>query len=258
MRSALVLPAAAALALLAGAGCAHRPPPPPEVSLNQELAEVLVAHHAYEAAIPLLQDIVAREPTNARVRTMLGIVLRDHRVFGEARKELAAAWRIDPKDADTAAAMGVLFDTEGEGEMADIWHRRAIELGGERADHLNNLGFSLALRGQIAEAIDAYTRALARDPGMRRVYNNLGFAQARLGHFDDAWSSFQQAGPRARALSNLALAYERAGSLEQARAFYQEALAIDAKLKVARRNLDNLAQVAAAPPSPAHQEEPPP
>ena len=240
------------LASAAGA-CAHHRAEVPVASLNQELAEVLVAHHAYEAAIPLLQDAVAREPHNARVRTMLGIVLRDHRVFAEARKELGTAWRLDPTDADTAAAWGVLLDTEGEGEMADIWHRRSIALGGERADHFNNLGFSQFLRGQLTDAIATYHHALSRDPGMRRVYNNLGFAQARLGRFDDAWQSFQQAAPRARALSNLALAYERAGSLREARAFYEEALGIDAKLKVARRNLERLA--AAHPADPPAAEE---
>ncbi len=229
---------AAGVLLALVAGCATATPPP--VSLHHEMAEMMVAHRAYESAMPLLAQVVAEEPQNARVHLLLGTVLRDKKLYAEARRALSTAWQLCDTDPDTAATWAVLLDMEGEGEAADVWHRRAIVLSGGTPDHFNDLGFSLYLRGQYTDAIAAFRRALAKDPGYRRVYNNMGFAQARLGMWAEAWASFQRAGAPARALSNLALAREMVGDLEQARVFYAEALSVDGKLKVARRNLDNL------------------
>ena len=226
------------LVALALAACATAKPA--AVSLNHEMAEMMVAHRAYESAMPLLSQIAAQEPNNARGHLLLGMVLRDKRLFAEARRALSTSWQLCDTDADTAATWGVLLDMEGEGEAADVWHRRSISLGGAAPSHFNNLGFSLYLRGQYTGAIAAYRRALEKDPGYRRVYNNMGFAQARLGMWAEAWTSFQRAGAPGRALSNLALAREMVGDLDQARVFYAEALRVDGKLKVARRNLDNL------------------
>jgi Flp pilus assembly protein TadD len=209
--------------------------------LSNEIAEVLVAHHANEQATPLLQRAVAEDPTNARVHTMLGIVLRDRGLFEQAEAELLLANKLQADDTDTLSALGVTYDKWGKGDLAESWHRRALALRPQSPDLLNNLGFSLFLRQHTEQSIEAYKEALRHDPSARRVYNNLGFAHARQRDFAQAYKDFENAGGKAAAMANLALAYELSGDLESAKTFYNEALKLDKGLTMARHNVAALA-----------------
>lgn len=205
-----------------------------------DLAQLLVSHHAYETAVPILQRGIAENPRDAVMRRLLGTVLRDRGLFDEAQRELQIAGTLAPEDPETYAALGVLNDMRGRPLVAETFHRRALAMAPGRADFYNNLGFSLYLQHRDAEAAVAYNEALHRDPTLRRAYNNLGFAQARLGRHEDALHSFEQAGSKAAALASLGLAYELAGDKASARGLYEEALVLDRKLVVAQRNLHNL------------------
>ena len=228
--------------LLFLAHCAHRGDSVDEQSraLSGEIAELMVAHHATEAAVPLVQRGLAEDPNNPRMHTLMGILLRDSGLLTEARRELDKSYAMEPRDMDTVVAMGVLLDMMGNGELADVWHHRAIEMAPQRSDLYNNLGFSHYLRKEYDEAVVAYRLALERDPGAHRVYNNLGFALARLGRYDDAMMAFQHGGGRGSALANLGVAYELAGDPATARDMYSQALRADRNLKMARINLDIL------------------
>jgi Flp pilus assembly protein TadD len=218
--------------------CAHTKPD--KSSLAGEMAEVLVAHHAYEAAIPLLQRGITQDPNSGRLHLLLGIVLRDRGLFAQARAELDVAARLAPDDHETSTAYGVLLDMQGDHEEADAWHRKALGLSHGHGSVYNNLGFSLYLRHRYTDAISAYLKALERDPGARRVFNNLGFAYARLGRYEDAMRSFRQGGSPAKAFSNMALAYELGGNYDIAESFYEKALEVDKSSKVAKQNLAKL------------------
>ena len=219
-------------------------------SLAGEMAEVLVAHHAYESAIPLLQRGIAADPNSGRLHLLLGIVLRDRGLFDQSRQELDAAARLAPDDHEVSTAYGVLLDMQGDHEAADGWHRKALGLSHGHGSVYNNLGFSLYLRHRYTDAISAYLKALERDPGARRVFNNLGFAYARLGRYDDAMRSFRQGGSAAKAYSNMALAYEMGGNYDSAESLYEKALEIDSRSKVAKSNLAKLQARRAAPSKP--------
>lgn len=208
--------------------------------LSGEIAELMVAHHANEAAVPLVQRGLAEDPNNPRMHTLMGILLRDSGLFQEARRELDKAYRLEPRDLDTVVATAVLLDSMGLGDQAEVWHRRAIAMAPSRADLYNNLGFSHYLRKQYHEAVAVYRQALERDPGAHRVYNNLGFALARLQRYEDARAAFERGGGKAPALANLGVAYELVGDWDSARDMYVEALRSDRNLKVARTNLDIL------------------
>ncbi len=227
-----------AVGLVCLCACAHTRPD--KSSLAGEMAEVLVAHHAYEAAIPLLQRGINADPNSGRLHLLLGIVLRDRGLFAQARQELDAAARLAPEDHEVSTAYGVLLDMQGDHEEADAWHRKALGLSRGHGSVYNNLGFSLYLRHRYTDAISAYLKALERDPGARRVFNNLGFAYARLGRYEDAMRSFRQGGSPAKAFSNMALAYEMSGDYDSAVSLYEKALELDKRSKVAKGNLAKL------------------
>lgn len=247
--------------LLFLAHCAHNPDSVDEEArrLSGEIAELMVAHHANESAIPLVQRGLAEDPNNPRMHTLMGILLRDSGLFTEARRELDKAYALEPRDVDTVVAMGVLLDTMGLNDQAEVWHRRAIGMAPGSSTLYNNLGFSHYLRKQYNEAVVVYRQALERDPGAHRVYNNLGFALARLGRYEDARVAFEHGGGKAPAMANMGVAYELVGDLDQARQMYVEALRADRHLKVARTNLESLDKRLkagpAAPESPSQGEE---
>ena len=228
------------LGLLLQQGCATANRAKSQSALSHDLAEVLVAHHAYEQATPLLQRAVAENPADPRVHTMLGIVLRDRGMFAQAEAELREAYRLTPDSVDVMSAMGVLYDSWGQGDAADGWHRRAIRAAPQAPDYYNNLGFSLTLRRRWADSAACFEAALRRDPTYRRAANNLGFARTRLGDYSGAMRSFENAGGRAAAFCNLGLAYELDGDLRAAKSFYQQALQLDKQLTSAQRNLATL------------------
>jgi Flp pilus assembly protein TadD len=222
-------------------GCATSSGAQRQSQLSNEIAEVLVAHHANEQATPLLQRAVAEDPTNPRIHAMLGIVLRDRGLFEQAEAELLLANKLKVDDTDTLSALGVTYDKWGKGELAESYHRRALALQPQSPDFLNNLGFSLFLRQQTQKSIEVYKEALRYDPSARRVYNNLGFAHARQADFAQAYKDFENAGGKAAAMANLGLAYELAGDLDSAKTFYNEALKLDKSLTMAQHNVTALA-----------------
>jgi len=210
--------------------------------LTQEIAEIMATNHVYETAVPLLQEGIAEDPNNPRLHRLLGTVLRDRGIYDQALTELQAAWRLGPDSADTAAALGVLYDSTDRHQAAELWHRYALELAPRRAEFYNNLGFSLYLQQRDSEAMVTFKEALRYNPNQARAFNNLGFTYFRLGERQMALQSFMQAGSRAMAMANMGVACELAGELDGAKQAYQDALRIDKRLDVARRNLASLSQ----------------
>lgn len=208
--------------------------------LSVQIAEIMANNKIYDTATPLLQEGIAEDPNNPRLHRLLGTVLRDRGVYEEALTELQTAWRLWPFSPDTAAAMGVLYDSIGRGSAAEIWHRRALDLAPKRGEMYNNLGFSLYLQGRDAESMVTLRESLRFNPNQARAFNNLGFVYYRLGEQEMALRSFQQAGTRAGALANFGVAKQMAGDNLGARKAYAEALQLDHRLDVARKNMAQL------------------
>lgn len=210
--------------------------------LSAQIAEIMAVNHVYETATPLLQEGIAEDPNNPHLHRLLGVVLRDRGVYEEALKELELSWKLAPWVPDTAAALGVLHDSTQRPVAAEAWHREAIDLAPRRGELYNNLGFSLYLQGRDAESMVALREGLRYNPNQARAFNNLGFVYFRLGEREMAMKSFRQAGSRAHALANFGVALEISGEIAEARASYVEALRLDKRLDVARKNLAQLEQ----------------
>jgi Flp pilus assembly protein TadD len=208
--------------------------------LSAQIAEIMAVNHVYETATPLLQEGINEDPNNPHLHRLLGVVLRDRGVFEQAREELELSWQLAPYVPDTAAALGVLFDSTQRPAAAEIWHRRAIDLAPRKGELYNNLGFSLYLQGRDAEAMVTLREGLRHNPNQARAFNNLGFTYFRLHERELAMKSFRQAGTRANAMANFGVALEMSGEMEEARQAYVEALRLDQRLEVARKNLAQL------------------
>jgi Flp pilus assembly protein TadD len=200
--------------------------------LTMELIEKRDWAHAFFYADQLHQEA----PDDPEVLVLRGTIYRERGLPGEAEADLNEAIKLGDLP-EAHAALGIMYDMTGRGELAEPHHQRAVTLSKNNAAYLNNLGFSLFLRHKNQEAIEAYQRAARMSPASPRIRTNLGFAYAAVGDFPRAAREFQMGAGPADARNNLGLAYERKGDLTNAYAMYIEALRLDPRCSPARANL---------------------
>ena len=219
---------AALLAITTVVGCAGAQKRQAEMqkqgeSLRIDLAELYVQKNARQAAVPLLQRILAERPLDVRARVLYGTVLRDLSLYPQAEAELRRALQIEANRSDAHAALAILLDLTGRHDEALQHHVLATRLAPGSADYRNNLGFSLLAAGDAEQAIPALEAALALDPGLSHAYANLGFAYGRAGRLDDAERTFRAGLGEAGALINLSLVHAERGDAETAAALRERA-----------------------------------
>lgn len=74
-------------------------------------------------------------------------------------------------------ARGVAADLRGDWGVADLAYSKALALKPDRPEIVNNLGWSLMLRGRWMEAVEPLERAALLDPKSQRTANNLDLAR---------------------------------------------------------------------------------
>lgn len=199
-------------------------------------------HRDWPAALTALEPLPKDADARAAALTVRGTIFREKGLLDEAQADLEEALRLRSDVASTHAALGIVCDLRSDLERGADHHARAVELDPENARYLNDLAFSLFLRGKPKEAIPVYQRALRAAPEDRRIRNNFGFALARAGEFSRAMQQFELGGTSAQARNNLGYAYEQAGNLAQAYDRYLEAARLDPTLRRARENLRHVAE----------------
>lgn len=110
-------------------------------------------------------------------------------------------------------------------DRAGLSEREAIRVFALASDHHRN--------GRLDDAIRGYTRALALNPNIPDIYNNIGVALRAQGKLEAAIACYQRAlaikPDNAGVFSNLGNALRELGRLEAAAASMQRALRIDPK-----------------------------
>jgi len=109
----------------------------------------------------------------------------------------------------------------------------------------NALGLALAIKGQLQEALKAYTRCLEINPAFSEARNNLGSLYQEMGYLDKAEEEFRKAlsdpGYQTKELPayNLARLYFLKEEYEEALAMVNNALRFNSRLAMAH-NLKGL------------------
>lgn len=102
-------------------------------------------------------------------------------------------------------------------------------------------GTDLYRQGQLAEAVAAFRQGVALDPHEPEVRYRLAIALGELEHDDDALAELQQvltqAPERADAYNSLGYLYSRRGQLQEARAAFEHAVALQPLYAPAHVNL---------------------
>ncbi len=193
----------------------------------QEAMTVLAAARQ-ESGSELAVDVL-------QARAYLGVGMA-----GEAAALLEPWLRRSPRDAELYRTLGLVRFEQRRLEEAERAFLEAVEIEPDSFDSSNNLGFLLLTAGRPEEALVHLRAALALRPTDRRARNNIGFALAALERDEEALDVFRAADIEPSALANMGLACERRGDPNQARAWYDQALAIDPGQHLALEALQRL------------------
>jgi Flp pilus assembly protein TadD len=194
---------------------------------RKKLARELVARQEWPAAFAFADELHRARPGDAEVLVLRGTIYRERGLIAEAEADLTEAIALDDRSAEAHAALGILYDSSRRSDIAEKEHRAAITRDPHNVAYLNNLGFSLFLRGKYQDAIKFYSDAARLAPTNRRLRTNLGFAWAAHGDFRRAAREFDMGGSPAESKNNLGFAYEQKGDLKNAFDLYSEAARLD-------------------------------
>jgi type IV pilus assembly protein PilF len=171
-------------------------------------------------------------PPEVQLQTLvdLGIGYIRNRDYARAKENLSRALEIDANAPQVHNAFGLVYQLEGENELADEHFRKATT-NSSYTRAFNNYGAFLFAQGRYREAIEklevaAQDRFYANRPS---VFDNLGVAYLRLGEPAKAEAAFLRATQlnpnQGRALLEMAsIRYEQQNYLES-RQYYRRHVA---------------------------------
>jgi Flp pilus assembly protein TadD len=145
----------------------------------------LLAEHAFlsrdwNSAFARYEKLAALHPNESLTLERAGIAAIHLRKLDQASALLRAATAVPGASWRAWNALGAAADLQRDWAAADAAYARAQEIGGDRAQVLNNRGWSLLMRGEWQEALPLLERAAALDPKARRISDNLELARAAL------------------------------------------------------------------------------
>jgi tetratricopeptide (TPR) repeat protein len=196
--------------------------------IDRLLADLAFASGKDAEALPRYQQLLTAkdaDPIVAERAAISALRLGDFRTAAPLVERAVASpnasWR-------AWNAKGVLADLGSDWAAADEAYERATALSPDRAEILNNQGWSQLLRGNWRRALDDFGRAADLDPKSKRIANNLELARAALarelperksGESDESWAgrlndagvAAQILGDRPRAIAAFSQALEASG-----------------------------------------------
>jgi tetratricopeptide (TPR) repeat protein len=175
-----------------------------------------------DAATDLFRQAVARAPGYAEAWTNLGRVLLDRNKSAEALNAFAAGLKGRPDYWPAQSGLAKALAKEGDTAAAiDLLVSAAAQHAGQSAPAVE-LGNVLQAEGQHREAIQAYSQALDREPGLTPALSNRAAARLKggdpAGALDDAEAYLATGTKSANVVAYKVLALQLLGRHDEARA----------------------------------------
>ncbi len=139
----------------------------------------------YAEATRLLDDLLKKEPKNAKVLHHRGVVELNQRLYPAAVSWFKKAVEADPKSFETWFLLGEIAAREGRLKDAEDAFQKAVAIK-QDVFALVNLGDVLRRQGQPKKALEIYEKVIKLDSNVLEAKINLAEAQLDLGRIDDA------------------------------------------------------------------------
>lgn len=206
----------------------------------------VIAHQGgqNDIAMTYIRQAIAHDALTPSFHCNLGNVLRDLEQYAEAGASYQEALRLKPDFAEVYSNLGVLFERQGELDVAQEAYTEAVRLKPDFAEAHNNLGNMLRQQGNFEAARVAYREALRLKPDFYDVLHNLGISFQEQGDWHTAYTYYQECirlkPAFAFAHNNLGVVLQHWGQLAEATRAYQEAIRLQPAYAAAYNNLGAL------------------
>lgn len=167
----------------------------PSTQMNLAAAHIRLGEPA--AALPLLAQVLAAEPTNAEAWCHQGVALGDLERRDDALLSLQQALTLAPDDAPVHALAryhrGLTLNVLRRHEVALADFAWLVQRQPDRAEAWFRHGQTLQALSRHAEAQPAYERAIALDDTLAQAWSNLGGIHKDARRVDDAAACYERA-----------------------------------------------------------------
>jgi Flp pilus assembly protein TadD len=206
------------------------------------VAQAYARHNNSDKALEHFERAATLDPANSDAWDGLARVWRDWGFpnfgLGNAYRAVHAA----PRSPTARNTLGTILQVLGRGPDARAQFALAVKLDPNAVYARNNLCYSWLLDGQVETGFAECEGALAIQPGLAPMQNNMALARAVVGDLAGATDLFQAAGGDAVAQYNIGVIYlsqrrymEAAAAFERAAALQPSALA-QARARQARQH----------------------
>jgi Flp pilus assembly protein TadD len=166
--------------------------------LERVYADLDYSSGRYSEALARYDVLLKASPTDASAAEHAGLAAlklgqaeRASSLLSQATSSSRGTWR-------AWNALGVIADLRSDWATAQEDFKRAARMAPRELAPINNLGWSLLLRGQWSKALVLFQQAIAIDPESQRTANNLELARSALaaelpqrepGETDESWAA---------------------------------------------------------------------
>jgi len=157
-----------------------------ELELWYRQAEQALSARDYPRAHQLCMSILASAPDFADAIFLLGVIALEHRNFGKAAEVLERAIRLDASQPRYYAQLARCLLALSRPRPALEAAGKALSLQPEDALTLDTIGVVMTRTGSHAQALQAFERAVAREPDIPAYLYNLGTSLQFSGRFTEA------------------------------------------------------------------------
>ena len=239
------------------------------------LAEIRANQGRYGEVLRYLDEILAIDSGNSRVRLLRAATLRNLKRYPDARTELTQLLQRAPQDVDVQVELGLLNLAEGrlsdaEAVFGQLYRSRGLDLrpaAGLVRVYSAQHQYAKAIRllneevkknptsqsarqalttvalqaGDVPLALAQLQQIVALDPRNVMAYAQIGQLQAHQGNVNEGLESLRKAADLAPKDVNVLLAFaaglQAAGRLQEAESVLQRALALEPENPVVLNNL---------------------
>jgi len=149
-------------------------------ALERVIADLAYASGDYQGALRRYLQLLVSNTTDGVMYEHAGIAAMKVGDRAQGAKLLERAVAFPEATWKAWNARGVAADYQRDWVVADQSYARAAALAPNRAEILNNSGWSFLARGRWADALQNFERAAAIDPKSPRIAANLELARAAL------------------------------------------------------------------------------
>ncbi|MFQ6130638.1 MAG: tetratricopeptide repeat protein [Armatimonadota bacterium] len=204
---------------------------------NFERGRLALEGHDLDGAQRWLQIAVGLSPESGRYRYYLGLVFvrrpPEPENLATAREHLERALELLGPHAGVFYGLGTVCEREGDTERAAGYYEQSVAIAPDYSDALHSLVGAYRKLGRTEES----ERAMAGFRELKEIEQEITRAEARTAHEPDSAEAHYQ----------LALAYEKQGSLVSTLAHLQKAKELDPEHPAAEKFSQLYGKVGAAP-----------